>query len=44
MGFSIEEFWDTNPILFYLLVEEYNKANSQVNNVEDNKVYYKEDL
>ena len=44
MGFSIDEFWDTSPILYYLLVEQYNKANSSENSTKDTKVYYKEDL
>lgn len=44
MGFSSDEFWNTNPILFYLLIEHYNNANSKVNGNEDTKIYYKEDL
>ena len=44
MGFSSEEFWDTNPILFYLLVEHYNNMNASKNIENDKKVYYKEEL
>ena len=45
MGFSIEEFWDTNPILYYLLIEQYNDMHSKNSNTNSNKkIYYKEDL
>ena len=46
MGLSINEFWNTNPILFYLLVDKYNTANTVATSKEnkDTKVYYKEDL
>ena len=45
MGFSLKEFWDMNPILFYLLVDQYNESNSPTSKrKQDKKIYYKEDL